>query len=275
MKYRLPRTRWLLVVIVVCGGILLARSWATSRADPDAASGHSAATGDNEQAAGKALPPAKRLRIRVGEHGGNSKELLDPDGAAWEKAVPTKVILNRTPRVYKTEPVRDLPIPTLEVRAVRANSKLLVRLHWTDATEDIPKAPPRKTGEGGVADQLYKRPTGQTAAFADAAAVMVPERWSGPSFPSLLMGDKHAPARIFYWNASRGAEELTASGRATPSPTGNSISHRARHAAGRWTLTMELPDQSQGYPVAFAVWDGASGDRDGLKFFSIWYVLNK
>jgi hypothetical protein len=25
--------------------------------------------------------------------------------------------------------------------------------------------------------------------------------------------------------------------------------------------------------VAFAVWDGQYGDRDGLKFFSVWYVL--
>jgi len=104
---------------------------------------------------------------------------------------------------------------------------------------------------------------------------MVPERWAGPSFPSLLMGDKHAPARIFYWNASRGAEELTASGRATPSPTGKSVPHRARHEAGRWTLTMELPDQPHGDPFAFAVWDGEIGDRDGLKYFSIWYVLSK
>ena len=41
----------------------------------------------------------------------------------------------------------------------------------------------------------------------------------------------------------------------------------------RWRLTLELPDQPDGVPVAFALWDGASGDRDGLKFFSIWYVL--
>ncbi len=142
-------------------------------------------------------------------------------------------------------------------------------------TENAPKAPPRKTGEGGRAEQLYKRPTGQTAAFADAAAVMVPQRWTGPSFPSLLMGDSHTPARLFYWNASRGAEELTAAGRATPAPTGKSFAHRARHAGGRWTLAMELPDRPEGWPLAFAIWDGETGDRDGLKYFSIWYVLSK
>jgi hypothetical protein len=38
-------------------------------------------------------------------------------------------------------------------------------------------------------------------------------------------------------------------------------------------VTFELPDQADGTPTAFAVWDGATDDRDGLKFFSIWYVL--
>src|SRR5262249_58360555 len=117
MKSRLPRTRWLLAVAVTaCGGILLARAWATSQANPESASGQPASTGASEQAAGQALPPATRLRIWVGEHGGNSKELLDPGGAAWEKVLPTKAILNRTPRVYKAEPVRGLPLPPPDAR---------------------------------------------------------------------------------------------------------------------------------------------------------------
>jgi DMSO reductase family type II enzyme heme b subunit len=89
------------------------------------------------------------------------------------------------------------------------------------------------------------------------------------------MGDAHNPARLYYWNASRGAAVLTASGRATPQPTGEKFTHRARHGAGKWTLTLELPALADGYPVAFAIWDGQFGDRDGLKFFSVWYVLNR
>ena len=122
---------------------------------------------------------------------------------------------------------------------------------------------------------MYKRPTAETGAFADAAAVMVPDHWTGPSFPSLLMGDKDSPARLYYWSASWGALELLASGRATPQPNGRSFPCRAHHAQGQWTLTAGIPNQPDGYPVAFAVWDGHFGDRDGLKFFSIWYVLTK
>jgi DMSO reductase family type II enzyme heme b subunit len=89
------------------------------------------------------------------------------------------------------------------------------------------------------------------------------------------MGDKHSPARLYYWSASRGAAELTASGRATPQPTGRSFPFQARHADGKWGLTMEVPEQRENYPIAVAIWDGHSGDRDGLKFFSIWYVLTR
>jgi DMSO reductase family type II enzyme heme b subunit len=86
------------------------------------------------------------------------------------------------------------------------------------------------------------------------------------------MGDRHAPARLFYWNASRGAEELTASGRATPTPTGKTFAHQARYDKGHWTLALALPEQPEGHPVAFAIWDGHVQDRDGMKWFSIWYV---
>jgi hypothetical protein len=36
---------------------------------------------------------------------------------------------------------------------------------------------------------------------------------------------------------------------------------------------MAIPNPRDSYPIAFAIWDGQLGDRDGLKFFSIWYVL--
>jgi DMSO reductase family type II enzyme heme b subunit len=147
-------------------------------------------------------------------------------------------------------------------------------MRWDDPTRNAPEPPPRKKGAGGgEPDQLYKRPTGETASFGDAAAVMAPEGWTGPDFPSLLMGDKHTPARLYYWNAARGAERLTGSGRATPTPTGDAFAYRAAHADGRWTLTLELSPLTNGHPLAFAVWDGESGDRDGMKCFSIWYAL--
>jgi hypothetical protein len=225
-------------------------------------------------AAPAAEPPAK-LRIAAKVVEGDGKEMLDPAAKAWADATPATVLLNRTPRIYQTEPVRDLPIPEMEVRAARAGGKLHLRLVWTDATKNAPSAPPAKFGDAGDPGKLYKRPTNDPAGFADAAAVMVPKDWAGPAFPSLQMGDKDHPVRLFYWNAARGAEELASTGRAARQRTDAVVPHRAAYADGRWSLVMQLPDVPDGYPLAFAVWDGAIQDRDGLKWFSIWYVLTK
>ncbi len=223
----------------------------------------------------KPLPPPAKLVIRMTEASGSKTDLLDPKASTWERATPTRVVLNRTPRVYQTEKVATTAVPALEVRSLRTGEQLYVRLHWTDATKDVPQAPPTKTGEGDDPARLYHRPTGATSAFADAAAVMSPQVWSGKEYPSLVMGDHRYPVDIHYWNASRGAELLSATGRASQSPTGKAFAHRAEYADGHWTLTLALPLPADGCPVAFALWDGHAGDRDGLKCFSIWYILKK
>jgi hypothetical protein len=270
MSHHIGRFRWPLVVVL---GLLVAvAGWhywgrAESNGTPAPAA---AAPAEPVQA----LPPAAHLRIPVGENTAREEALLATDSGAWDQK-PTNVLLSRTPRIYQTEPPVDRTAPACEVRALHSGSKLYLRLMWDDVTRNAPEAPPAMTGEAGDPKQLYKRPTRETSTFPDAAAVMVPERWTGPAFPSLLMGDVHSPARLYYWNASRGAAVLSASGRATPQPTGESFPHHARHADGKWALTVALPEPPNDYPVAFAIWDGAYGDRDGLKFFSVWYVLSR
>lgn len=265
MKTRMSRTRWLLALSGLIGATVLVLRTGTGIESGRAVS--------LEAPAPRALPPAAHLQIHVRTSAVRAEALLDPAGTGWNQAPATSILLSRTPRIYQTEPVQHRPVPSCQVRALRTDGKLYLRLQWDDPTNNAPAAPPARTGEGGDPKLLYKRPTGETAAFPDAAAVMVPDRWTGPSFPSLLMGDKHTPAHLYYWNASRGTEVLTASGRATPQPIGQSFPHRAQHAEAKWTVTLELPDLPDGYPVAFALWDGQFGDRDGLKFFSIWYVL--
>jgi hypothetical protein len=224
------------------------------------------------QPAEQTYTPATHLKIKAIASEAVAEELFK-DGDVWNQAMPTAIVLSRTPRIYQTEPIQERQVPRCDVRAVRANGRLYLRLQWNDKTENAPKAPPARGGEGGDPKLLYKRPTGATASFPDAAAVMVPDNWTGPEFPSLVMGDQHAPAKLYYWNASAGAEVLKASGRATPQPIGQAVPHRATHTNAGWTVILELPDLPTGYPIAFALWDGEFGDRDGLKFFSVWYVL--
>lgn len=269
MYQRLMRP-FLAAVLLLVAILVLLRPWSSASVAHD----HSAVSGSHvNPLPARVLPPAANLRIRVGTSQAKGEALLDAAASAWDQAAPTAVILNRTPRLYQTEPVQERPIPGCQVHALHSGGKLLLRLQWDDPTKNVPEAPPARKGEGG--ELLYKRPTGATASFADAAAVMVPDGWTGPAFPSLLMGDKQSPARLYYWSASRGAQVMTATGRATPQPTGQTLPHRARHQNGQWIATLELVDQPDGYPIAFAFWDGEFADRDGLKFFSVWHVLTK
>ncbi len=223
-----------------------------------------------------ALAPAAHLRIRVAQVALEPEALLDPADPAWGRATPASILLSRSPRIYQSEPRDDRPAPALDVSALHARGRLVLRLAWDDATRNAPQAPPTKPTAHGQPERFYKRPTGATSQFPDAAAVMVPDNWNGPAFPSLMMGDAEHTATLFYWNATRGTAALTARGRVTPQPIrGVTVAHRASHADGRWTLTLDLPAQPAGYPLAFAVWDGAHQDRDGLKFFSIWYTLDE
>ncbi len=260
------------VVMLLLGALGLALL-AVGMGGPVAPKAVPAASANETGHAAPAVAPAGKLRIRLGQADGGSGDMLDPASKGWEAVPATRVLLNRTPRVYQTEKPAPPQPSAVEVRGVRVGQQVLFRLAWKDATRNAPEAPPRRKDEGDEAARLYKRPTAQTSAFADAAAVMVPESYQGGPFPSLVMGDAHGPVRLYYWNASYGAQQLSASGRAHVEKSSQTFRHQARHDAGQWSLTLEVPAPTTPSPVAFAVWDGENQDRDGRKMFSIWYVL--
>jgi len=158
----------------------------------------------------------------------------------------------------------------VDVRAARANGKLLVRMSWLDPTQDaatlpeVPNTPPET--------RFRKLPTEAEDRFFDAAAVMFPAK-PGAVTPSLQMGDTDDPVQIYYWNAARGPMLMEAAGRGTTRRTGASFAAHGAYEKGRWTVVFELPDLAAGTPLAFAVWNGSQKDRDGRKYFSVWQVL--
>ena len=198
--------------------------------------------------------------------------LIDPDHAAWQSVQAKRIALNRTPRLFDTEPPSELEIPEVEVRLARAGGKLIARLTWRDATEDAAKWTP---APGAPAEgRFLKEPTEATNRFFDAAALMHPaEAGEGDKTPGLQMGDAHDPVTIYYWNAARGAMLMDAKGRETTRRTGQSFAARASYHGGSWNLCIELPDLHKGMPLAFAVWNGSQQDRDGRKYFSVWHWI--
>jgi hypothetical protein len=203
-------------------------------------------------------------------------ELLDPDAAAWREAAAQPLHLSRTPPLYAGDPLDDDARPTATVRLARiATGDLVARLHWSDASRDEP-GHGRRYPDAGEA-HIYTTHTEATNAFGDAACAMVPVR-RGPAsaYPTLMMGDGAQPVELYYWRAGLGFQLLSGHGRASTGPAGlagSAAMGRAVYGDGGWTVTLAIPDASPRTPVCFAIWDGAREQRDGIKYFTVWYEV--
>jgi len=179
--------------------------------------------------------------------------------------------LNRTPVLFVT----DAPPPRTDPRA-RALARLeggtlRVTLSWDDPTENalagVSRAAYRK-------EAIYKKPTERTDLFGDAAAVMFPAA-KGARFPGIMMGDPAQEVRIVLWRAGAKTEILRGRGRAAVErlPDDPSISVRHARAGARRVVTFAVRHFDPDLPLAFAVWDGASLDRNGYKWYTPWYRI--
>jgi DMSO reductase family type II enzyme heme b subunit len=189
--------------------------------------------------------------------------LLDPLAPAWSAARAAKVALAPTPlglqptgyvRAAWTGRAYGLA-GAVEVACAHDGERVLFRLRWPDASETL--AGPD--------------------AFPDAAAVALPVRGD----PVLaLMGAPEAPLHLLLWQAGREpARSILASGIGSTRP-GPDVGAEARATwkAGTWSVVIARrlgapPDAAPLAPgaatgVGFAVWDGANGERAGIKAFS-------
>jgi DMSO reductase family type II enzyme heme b subunit len=198
-----------------------------------------------------------------------AQSALDPSAAEWKSAAPMTLALNRTPPLYSTDAPAALDIPSVQLQVLHNPAGNFVRLEWADKTHDtaaIPKAERAWQGDSLVTQSEA------TDRFSDACAVMIPAKpIIGDLNPSLQMGDAGHPVRIFFWDSTRGAAIMGATGRETTKRTGQSFPAQGQYAAGKWTVVMQLQDLPAGTPLAIAVWNGAQQDRDGRKYFTVWY----
>jgi len=76
-----------------------------------------------------------------------------------------------------------------------------------------------------------------------------------------------------FWDSTRGPGIMEATGRETTKRAGQVFPAQGQYSAGKWAVTMQLPDLPPGTPVAVAIWNGSQQDRDGRKYFSVWQPL--
>lgn len=152
----------------------------------------------------------------------------------------------------------------LRVKAAVAGQQLALLLEWDDAAKEVVRE-----------DEVN--------VFADSIAVEVPET-PGPGLrlPAISMGDPEQHVRVSLLRATKGgalASEFTAAGFGSltrQAPAAPSTALQYDDAARRWRAFVTLPLEAGTpglLPIAFAVWDGARGERAGYKRLTAWHFV--
>jgi len=205
----------------------------------------------------------------------DSKALLDPASPEWDKIAVESVGMGGTP--LASQPSRyirtvwaDRPIGKvrfLNVRAAHNGNDVFFQLEWRDESKDVVF-----NGRG----------------FPDGAGVLFPLNGDAPL---ATMGNAEAPVNAWFWRADEpeAARNVRAGGIGTVEDSEKSrVSARSEWKDGAWRVVLSRPlalaDQKGeavqlaaggSTKIAFAVWEGGSGERAGIKAFSKqWRELN-
>lgn len=194
--------------------------------------------------------------------------LLNPGAAQWAKVPAEELRMGATPlHEQPSRYVRTVwagkaigAVRLLKVQAAHNSQDILFRLEWADDTPNTDYA--------------------DDSVFPDAAGILFPLNGDAPL---TTMGSQKQPVNAWYWRASFAegeAQELIARGLGTVTNSSQAkVRAQARHQNGRWEVVFarELAaggkdavsfNGKKATKVAFAVWEGSSQERAGLKSFS-------
>ncbi len=194
----------------------------------------------------------------------------DPDDIIWERLPEYRVRMGPAPAVHESVELRvnyDDEGYYIYATPARTSDRMYVRLRWRDDSRDVVTSSSR---------------------FRDAAALQFS---LGDDITSYIMGNGPDEAvNIWYWRSDNGTvQNLGAGGPGSTTMLDNQPVSGAAHYIERdgdpneWTVVMSRPIPVSGdyevsfrretVPMAFAVWQGAEDQRDGLKSVSDGWVL--
>lgn len=195
----------------------------------------------------------------------------DPDDVIWERLPEYRVHVGPAPAVHESVDLRvdyDDEGQYVFLTFARTAERFYVRMRWRDETADTVTRSNR---------------------FRDAVAVQFS---LGDDETSYVMGDgPDAPVNIWYWRSDQGDIQSLAAGGpgSTTTLDDQPVSGDAMYLdkrgndANEWTVVMSREISTEGdyqvsfeqeiVPMAFALWQGANDERDGLKRVSDGWIL--
>ncbi len=197
-------------------------------------------------------------------------QLLDPLGAAWGNVPSEPIKMAATPLANQpseyVKASRDQEkvgsVRNLSVQSANNGQDVFFRLSWEDPNQDVAVT--------------------ENNTFPDACGILMP--LNGGSPPIEEMGSPEAPVNAWFWRADfkDAVRNTLATGLGTTRFTERSpMVAKSAYGHGAWAVVFARPLQvpaqkgevaelkpGETVKVGFAVWEGANGERAGVKSFS-------
>ncbi len=199
------------------------------------------------------------------------RSVNDPDDVIWERLPEYRTHVAPAPPVHESVALRlndEDEGRDVYFTLARTSDRFYVRLRWRDDTADMATTHDR---------------------FRDGAAVQFA---IGDEATSAIMGTgPEEPVNIWYWRSDANEIENLAAGgpgsttRLDEQPvSGDSLYWSDEESSlGQWVVVMSRPIDANGQhqisfdrdklPIAFALWQGSDGQRDGLKSVSEDWII--
>lgn len=198
-------------------------------------------------------------------------QLLDPTAAAWSTVPAEELSMTATPLanqpsgyIKASRDEREIgKVRALNVQCAHNGTEIFFRLSWGDQNEN--------------------RTVTDTNMFPDGCGILMP--MSGSDTPIDEMGSRDAAVNAWFWRADFKNDEAynqIAHGLGTTLHTETSpVRARGAWQQGTWSVVfaraLSVPEQAKeavqlaaggAVKIGFAVWEGGSGERAGVKSFS-------
>ncbi|HZJ07817.1 MAG TPA: ethylbenzene dehydrogenase-related protein [Nocardioidaceae bacterium] len=226
----------------------------------------------------------------------------DPSAGVWDRAPETQMALTAQQTTY---PFGGGSIPVVRVRSLHFQKRIYVRIEWDDSTKDDSTASVEQFADA-VALELPATPgsTVPSVCMGQADSGVNIWQWRADRESALARAETHTNGYVDddqstadrarevdnpSATARRPVQDLVAQGFGTLGPAEHqAVAGRGLYGgsneSGHWAVVLARGFQApgEGQPafkvgertdIAFAVWNGIEGDRDGIKSVSEFATL--